>query len=76
MHNGARSIFSFYPQDPRALQESQASRIGAERVAISRDLDHDLLARIPFFYYMYVFSRSFVVPVEGEEVRKSARDSV
>lgn len=72
MHNGARSIFSFYPQDPRALQESQASRIGAERVAISRDL----LARIPFFYYMYVFSRSFVVPVEGEEVRKSARDSV
>lgn len=69
MHNGARSIFSFYPQDPRALQESQASRIGAERVAISRDL----LARIPFFYYMYVFSRSFVVPVEGPKIGAGQR---
>lgn len=43
MHNGARSIFSFYPQDPRALQKSQASRIGAERVLARSPRENPLL---------------------------------
>lgn len=72
-------FFFTYPQDPGALQESQASLPNARRRYLARSRPRSLLA-IPLFSFSLLFSfprilsRSSVVG--GEEGRKSARDSV